>query len=77
MEPTWTLDLRAESNLTADCYVWPTPDLSLPDAADYALPISVGDRAIDFTLEDATGEKYSLSELLETRPVLIVFGAYT
>ena len=72
-----TLGLRAESNLTSACYDWPTPDISLPDAVGYAMPMGAGERAIDFTLEDTSGAKYTLSGFLETRPVLIVFGAYT
>jgi len=76
-EPGQTLVLRAESELTTGCYEWPTPDLKLPDAVGYAMPLAVGDRAIEFTLADTDGATHKLSRMLETRPVLVVFGAFT
>jgi peroxiredoxin len=39
--------------------------------------VSEGQSAIDFTLLDPAGRAYSLRELLETRPVFMVFGAFT
>ena len=75
--PVVTQVLRPDSDLSPGCYDWPVPDLSVPDVAGYALPFEVGDPAIDFTLKDTEGVPHNLSELLDTRPVLIVFGAYT
>lgn len=77
VEPSPTIKLLAESNLTAGCYEWPTPPLGLPDAVDYDLPLSAGEPAIDFTLSDSEGTPHTLAGLLATKPVLIVFGAYT
>ena len=39
--------------------------------------VSAGQSAIDFTLRDPSGTAHSLSELLETKPVFMVFGAFT
>lgn len=72
-----TVVLRSESELTPGCYDWPSTDLARPDATGYAMPFDAGDTAIEFTLADTDGEKHKLSRLLETRPVLVVFGAYT
>ena len=69
--------LRAETELTTACYDWPVEELSLPDAVEYAMQFEAGDPAIDFTLRDVTGATHRLSGLLETRPVLLVFGAFT
>lgn len=64
--------LRAASDLIAGCYTY-----SGREAVGYDLAIRAGDAAIDFTLRTPSGEPYTLSELLETKPALIVFGAFT
>lgn len=75
--PSQTSVLRAESYLTPGCYDWPTDDVRQPDMVAYALPFAPGDAVIDFTLREVSGVKHSLRDLLATRPVLLVFGAYT
>ena len=37
----------------------------------------VGDPAIEFTLRDVKGESYTLSELLQEKPVVMIFGSFT
>ena len=39
--------------------------------------LDTGDKAIDFTLENINGTGSRLSDLLEEKPVLLIFGAYT
>jgi len=39
--------------------------------------IMEGDPAVDFSLKDVQGETHRLSDLLEIKPVLIIFGGYT
>ena len=46
--------------------------------ADLDVTPKVGDRAPDFTLADADGEKnVTLSKLIGDKPVVLVFGSYT
>ena len=72
-----TADLRSESELTSNCYNWPTQQFSPSKTVAARTSVDEGERAIDFTLENPEGVSYKLSDLLETRPVLIVFGAFT
>lgn len=76
-DPDPVLVLRSERDLTPGCYKWPPAPQEIPDGTGYAMPLGVGDTAIEFTLADIDGEKHTLSGLLATRPVLIIFGAYT
>jgi peroxiredoxin len=39
--------------------------------------IQEGDSAVDFSLNDVRGETHQLSDMLETKPVLLVLGGYT
>jgi hypothetical protein len=73
-----TIDLRRELELTSNCYDWPAQEFSAANHAEATRASVVeGDQAIDFTLKDTDGVEYRLSELLRTRPVLIVFGSFT
>ncbi|UCC82218.1 MAG: hypothetical protein JSW46_14675 [Gemmatimonadota bacterium] len=75
---TPTLELRRELELTSDCYNWPAQEFSAANhVGDTRTSVIEGDQAIDFTLKDTDGVEYRLSELLRTRPVLIVFGSFT
>lgn len=38
-----------------------------------AAPLKVGDKAPDFTLQDTTGSKVTLSQMLEKGPVIVAF----
>ena len=73
-----TVELRRELELTSNCYNWPTQEFSsINHAANTRTSVTEGDQAIDFTLKDTDGVEYRLSQLLRTRPVLIVFGSFT
>ena len=68
-----TMDLIRLSN----CYGWPENDFSPTNKAPVMTGLTRGSQAIDFTLKDPSGQAHNLYELLETRPVLLVFGAFT
>lgn len=73
-----TLTLLPESSLTPGCVNWPMENFSQSNkAGQLSTGIETGDTAIEFTLKDVHGTSYSLSSLLETKPVLMVFGSYT
>ncbi len=73
-----TLTLMPESSLTPGCVNWPAENFSLSNrAGQLSTGVKTGDTAIEFTLKDIEGTSYSLSSLLETKPVLLVFGSYT
>jgi hypothetical protein len=73
-----TISLLPESALASSCYDWPnTPFSRDNNTGGLRTSVVVGDTAIDFTLMDIDSTKYSLSLLLQTKPVLMVFGSYT
>lgn len=63
--------------LTGNCFGWPDEEFSPTNAAGLTTALQAGRQAIDFTLKDPSGTSYSLSGLLKTKPVLMVFGAFT
>jgi hypothetical protein len=71
-------ELRAETDLSAGCFSWPDQVFTPSNNAGTAqFGATAGEAAIDFTLKQPDGTKHSLSELLETKPVLMVFGSFT
>jgi hypothetical protein len=64
--------------LIDNCFNWPAEEFS-PSNNVGGLSASVveGQQAVDFTLMDVDGTSFTLSTLLETKPVLLVFGSYT
>ena len=70
--------LVPEAFLAPGCVNWPAEDFSQShNAGNVRTSVAVGESAIDFTLRDPSGTPHSLSELLETKPVFMVFGAFT
>ncbi len=70
--------LRPESDLVSNCYNWPAQPFTTEDHVEVVrAALAEGEDAIEFTLKDPDGVEYQLSELLETKPVYLVFGAYT
>ena len=65
------------TELVSNCFNWPSQEFSPTNKAGLSVAFAPGDTAVDFTLQDTDGQTYSLSSLLETKPVLIVFGAFT
>lgn len=69
--------LRAADSLTTDCYNWPSTEFSTENYAQISAGLRAGSKAIDFALSDAGGIVYHLSQLLQTRPVVLQFCTYT
>ncbi|MFH1763054.1 MAG: hypothetical protein ABIF09_02575 [Gemmatimonadota bacterium] len=78
VEDGFDLVLRPESTLVSKCFGWPQQEFSATNnTGGVGLPVSVGEHAIEFSLRDPSGTRYTFSKLLETRPVLLVFGGFT
>lgn len=75
VEPAETL--IPETQLTSGCFNWPQEEFSPDNHANLGIYGVVGEPAIEFTLEDLAGATHKLSSLLESRPVLLVFGSFT
>ncbi len=71
------LDDLVPTELEEGCFGFPDEDASTTNFASKVLGLDVGDTAVDFTLLDLDGTPHSLSELLETKPVMIQTGSYT
>lgn len=64
--------------LVDNCYNWPEEEFSPSNnVGGLTTGVSEGQQMIDFTLMDVDGAEYTLSTLIETKPVLAVFGSYT
>ncbi len=59
------------------CFNWPDDEFGPTNWAELNTAFTPGDIAPDFALKDTDGQTHSLSSLLETKPVLMVFGAFT
>ena len=63
--------LRPETALARGCPAYET-------TANYqSVGLPVGDTAVDFTLRDTGGVEYTLSDLLEEKPVVFEFRSFT
>ena len=69
--------IQSEDGLNSNCFNWPDQEFSSTNHASLTVALKKGDPAIDFTLEDTDGHSYTLSSLLATKPVLLVFGSFT
>jgi len=65
------------STLTHGCFDWPNTAFSSGNSATVRTFVNEGTPAIEFTLTDVDGTPFTLSSLLRTRPVLLVFGSFT
>ena len=65
------------SELSSRCFHWPSAEFTRTNMADALASLAVGDQAVDFELATVDGARYRLSNLLFTRPVLLVLGSYT
>ena len=77
-EDSVKLTLRPEATLVSGCFGWPGQEFTAANHANVGAPaVAAGAQAIEFTLLDHAGASHRLSELLATRPVLMVFGGFT
>jgi len=70
-------DSEGSDELVSNCFDWPETDFTPANSAMLTTGLSVGFQAVDFTLKDPSGTTYNLNELLSTKPVFLVFGAFT
>ncbi|CAM9479034.1 unnamed protein product [Choristocarpus tenellus] len=77
-------ELRPQSELQSNCFNFPEDNFSPSNCVkcEYGtspyFPLRVGDRAIDFTLHDLTGQPWNLAEALsEGKPVVLIWGMFT
>lgn len=63
--------------LVSGCFDWPATEFSDSNQASVRTFLAPGARAVDFTLDDPDGGSHTLSDLLATRPVLLVHGSFT
>lgn len=63
--------------LVSNCFNWPDQDFTPTNSAPLTVALHEGEPAVGFTLMDTSGVSYTLSSLLTTKPVLLVFGAFT
>jgi hypothetical protein len=66
------------SNALVDyCFEWPDVEFSDTNHTGVTTSLSEGQLAVEFTLLDLQGNPHTLSEMLATRPVMLLFGAFT
>ncbi|MBW2277173.1 MAG: hypothetical protein JRF63_06750 [Deltaproteobacteria bacterium] len=64
--------------LVDNCFNWPAEEFSPSNnVGGLSTGVSEGQQLVDFTLMDVDGTEHTLSNLLTTKPVLLVFGSYT
>lgn len=59
------------------CFDRPSAPFGPDNYTDPTAQLARGDRAPDFALEDVDGQTHRLSELLKSKPVVLVLGNYT
>jgi len=70
-------NLATASELVSSCLNWPQDEISTSNNARLMTGLTKGQPAVDFSLQDVKGNIFSLSELLENKPVLLVLGGFT
>jgi len=82
-EPTPSIEeietaLIPSSALDGSCINFPAEEISKDNSAGrLRTSLTTGDPAVDFTLQDVNGVSHTLSDLLKTKPVLLVLGGFT
>ena len=76
-ETILTSQLLPSSELQSYCLPWLDETPSASGSIRLENGIKEGSSAVDFSLKDVHGETYHLSDLLETKPALLILGGYT
>lgn len=63
--------------LESGCFGWPAAEFSPTNKAAVSTFLRAGQQAVDFALRDTAGATVRLSDLLRSRPVLLVHGSFT
>ena len=64
-------------DVSSHCYRWPEATFTKLNFAYVYTSMAPGEQAVDFELQDVEGKPYRLSELLITKPVLLILGSFT
>lgn len=71
------VNLIPGSELEANCLNYPAEEITVVNSVRLSVGLTEGRPAVEFSLWGTDGSIYSLSELLRTKPVMIVFGGFT
>ena len=63
--------------LESNCLNWPAQEFSPNNKTGTSTGLAGGQNGVEFTLMDTSGVPVTLSDLLRSKPVLMVFGAFT
>ena len=69
--------LRPASELSSYIGSWPDFPIDEEHRFTTATFLQAGDVAVDFTLQDLSGNSHRLAEYLQTKPVLLFIGSYS
>lgn len=69
--------LQPATALKSNCLNLPAQAISPTNHAKVTTALTAGKAAVDFTLLDVEGKAYTLRDLLQTKPVLLVLGGFT
>jgi hypothetical protein len=69
--------LKASNELVSNCLNFPAEEITVANSIRPTVGVTEGQPAVDFSLMGSDGHYYTLSELLSTKPVLVVLGGFT
>jgi len=69
--------LTSSSELVSNCLNFPEEEITFANSVRPAVGVTEGQPAVEFSLMGSDGNYYTLSELLSTKPVLVVLGGFT
>jgi len=75
--PAYQAALTSSSELVSNCLNFPAEEITFTNSVRPAVGVTEGQPAVEFSLMGSDGNYYTLSELLSTRPVLVVLGSFT
>ncbi len=70
-------NLIPASELVSNCLNYPIEQITAANSVRVSIGLTEGRPAVEFSLRGSDGNLYTLSELLESKPVLIVLGGFT
>lgn len=77
VDPPTASGVLPSANLVSSCLAWLETPLTPSHHVRLSNGLAQGSPAVDFALRDVKGRTHTLSDLLDTRPVLLVLGAFT